>query len=374
MKTHFDVIVVGGGAVGMSAAWRLAEEGRQVLVLERGRLGGEASGAAAGMLGAQLEVDEPGPFYDLCLASRSRYPDFVAALEERTGIDVQLVHNGILQLALTPEQAAVLQERMAWQQLDGTRAEWVDGADLPAWEPAAARAIGALYLPDDGNLSAPLLTRALAAVVGRLCTVLEGAEVMAIRGGETQVQVQTVTDTFTADHAIIAVGAWAKILLRQAGVECGIYPVKGQLLAVRPPRGVGLTRTLVTEDVYLVPKRDGTIVVGATEEHGAGFNRDVTVDAVTALWSAALEAAPGLAGAILERTWVGLRPGTLHGTPWIGPVPGRPRLLLAAGHFRNGILLSPITAAMLAAAVAGETWPPLWRHFLPPAAVIDGEA
>jgi glycine oxidase len=185
------------------------------------------------------------------------------------------------------------------------------------------------------------------------------------------VTVVTATDVYHAGHAVVAAGAWAKPLLRQAGVESGIYPVKGQLLALRPKWGRQLSRTIVTEDVYLVPKRDGTVVVGATEEHGAGFNRDLTGDALAALLSAALKTAPGLQEAVFERGWVGLRPGTLHGQPWIGPLPGKERLLLAVGHFRNGILLSPITAEMLTAAIDGLVWPELWRSFLPVAARVD---
>jgi glycine oxidase len=363
MSRGYDTIVLGGGAIGCTVAWRLAQAGRRVLLLERGRIGGEASGAAAGMLGAQLEVGAPGPFYELCLESRGMYPAFAAALLEETGIDIQYVHNGILQIALRPEEAEALRRAMAWQTAQGERAEWMDPQDIGALEPDAAPGLGGVLLPDDGNVAAPLLMRALARAVHRRCEVREGAEVTAILPEPGSVRLRTAEDEFSADTLVVAAGAWAGRFVSDLGIDFAIRPVKGQLLAVRPRAGHGITRTLHTDEVYLVPKRDGTVVVGATEEHGAGYNRDLTADAMLHLLQGLRRAAPGLADAVFDRAWIGLRPGSPKGEPLLGPVPEHPNVHLAVGHFRNGILLSPVTGAILAASVAGEAWPERWRPF-----------
>ncbi|MCL6516098.1 glycine oxidase ThiO [Alicyclobacillus sp.] len=363
MRRTYDTIVLGGGAIGCTVAWRLAQRAMRVLVLERGRIGGEASSAAAGMLGAQLEVGEPGPFYRLCVESRGMYPAFAQALLEDSGIDIQYVHNGILQVAHRAEEVDALRRELTWQTAEGARAEWIHAQDIPALEPDVSPGLGGLFLPDDGNVSAPLLMRALARAVHRRCDVREGAEVTAVSAESGRVDVRTVEETFSADHLVVAAGAWAGRFVADLGVNFFIRPVKGQLLAVRPRAGHGLTRTLHTHQVYLVPKRDGTIVVGATEEHGAGYNRDLTADAILRLLQGLRHAAPGLADAMFDRAWVGLRPGSPKGEPLLGPVPEHPNVHLAVGHFRNGILLSPVTGAILEASILGDPWPERWRPF-----------
>lgn len=364
MDGVFDVIVVGGGAIGSTSAWRLAATGRQVLLLDRGRLGSEASSAAAGMLGAQLEVSEAGAFYRLCLESRSLYQNFVDELLEATGVDAQLTHNGILQLAYTEDEVRTLQARMRWQLDTGANATWLDATSVAEQESVVSPCLGALLLPDDSNVNAPLLMRALSIAAHRFCSVVEGAEVTDIRpqpgGGYS---VLTPSGHYVAEAVVVTAGAWAEALLRPFAAPCSIRPVKGQLLAIRPRRGRGIRRTLFSDDVYLVPKRDGTIVVGATEERDAGYNRDVTIDALMTLLSNVQRMAPGLQDAVFERSWMGLRPGSPQGQPWIGEVDGAPGLHVAVGHFRNGILLSPVTGLMVAHSVCHEPWPTRWQPF-----------
>lgn len=367
MSTAFDVIVVGGGAIGLTCAWRLAQTGRRVLLLERGPLGAEASSAAAGMLGAQLETVQPDAFYRLCLESRSLYPAFAEALLDATGIDPQLTHNGIYQLARTPAQALALQERMRWQRAEGARAEWLEGSEIAASEPTLAESVGALLLPDDGNVNAPLLVRALALAAEQTCTVVQGMPVTNITPESGGYTVTTLTGVYYGSSVVIAAGAWASALLRPLGMASQIEPVKGQLLSIRPRHGLRVRHTVFFDHNYLVPKRDGTIVVGATEDRNAGFNRDVTIDALTLLMSAVTNIAPALADAALERTWTGLRPGSPTGHPWVGEVPGYPGLHVAVGHYRNGILLSPVTGNMIVDAVSGVPWPTRWQDFgVPP--------
>ncbi|GMA56754.1 glycine oxidase ThiO [Alicyclobacillus sacchari] len=373
MKSIYDVVVVGGGAIGMASAWRLAARGMKVLVIDKGRLGAEASSAAAGMLGAQLETHQAGPFYDLCRESRALYPAYVAELLEYTGIDAQLVHNGILQLAYTEADATLLLKRANWQRQAGDSAVWMDASEIRAAELTIRPVHGGLFLPNDGNVSAPRLAKALARAVGMSCDVREGSPVFAIEkqtGGTFEVV--TANERFPADKVLISAGTWASSLLRPWGCALEIQPVKGQMLSIRPPFGTTLRRTVYAGGTYLVPKRDGTVVVGATEEREAGFSREVTIGAISALSEALREIAPGLSQAEFLQSWTGLRPGSPNGEPRIGELPGLPGLMIAVGHFRNGILLSAITAEMVAAAATGEVWPERWRPFHPAQTVKVG--
>lgn len=373
MRTRYDVIVIGGGAIGATIAWRLGQSGRTVLLLERGRVGSEASSAAAGMLGAQLEVQETGPFYQLCLESRALYREFAAELLEETGIDIELVHNGILHLAADEAQAETLRERMTWQVADGGRAQWLDAQELAAWEPALRRCAGALYLPDDSNVLPARVAAAVGRAAARRGQVVEGANVIGVETYGTGVRVRTTECAYEADHVVIAAGAWADQVLQGTGSRFGIEPVKGQLFALRPPLDVRLTRTIFADDVYLVPKRDGTVFVGATEEHGTGYDKDVTLAGLQALFRAATRVVPDLARAQFVRAWVGLRPGSTSMLPAIGPIPGAPGIFVAVGHFRNGILLTPITAEIIRSHLDGMAIPPRWQAFLPARQVLLNE-
>ncbi|MBX5437827.1 MAG: glycine oxidase ThiO [Alicyclobacillaceae bacterium] len=363
--SNYDVIVVGGGVIGCTIGWRLGQTGRRVLLLERGRLGAEASSAAAGMLGAQLEVSSPGPFFRLCLESRRLYPAFAEALLEETGIDIQLSPMGILRLAADAAEAQRLRQTLEWQQACGGRGEWWEEGQVRQAERVLAATAGALYLPDDHNVSAPLLARAVAAAAGRRCEVVEGDPVWRVTPAAGGVQVQTASAVYHAETAVIAAGAWSEALLAEWDWRPRIQPVKGQILSVRPQPGASVRHTVFADGVYLVPKRDGSIVVGATEEHGAGFDKALTADGVGALLDLLRRVAPGLRNARLERAWSGLRPGSPEGRPLIGPVPGVPGVWAATGHFRNGILLAPVTAEMVRRGLDGEAWPDSWQSFRP---------
>ncbi|WP_051344027.1 glycine oxidase ThiO [Alicyclobacillus herbarius] len=364
MANVYDTIVIGGGAIGASCAWQIAKSHRSVLLLERGRLGGEASSAAAGMLGAQLEVSRSGPFFQLCLESRRLYPEFAEQLLVETGIDIQLVQNGILQVAADEETANRLRQRLAWQLEAGGSGEWWSAADVVKREPLVAPGVGAVFLPDDGNVNAALLARAVGEAARKHAEVREGAYVTAIKPEPAGVAVSTPEETFFAEQVVLAAGAWAHGFLSALGVSFPIHPVKGQLLAIRP-RQATLTHTIHTESVYLVPKRDGTIVVGATEEHGAGFDREITARGLTKLLQGLAQAAPGLADAVFERAWTGLRPGSAQGKPLIGRLSELPQVIVAVGHFRNGVLLSPVTARIVRSILDEQPQPELWSAFAP---------
>ncbi|ACV59489.1 glycine oxidase ThiO [Alicyclobacillus acidocaldarius] len=364
----YDVVVVGGGAIGMASAREMARAGLSVAVIDRGRLGGEASSAAAGMLGAQLEAHAPDAFYALCRESRAMYPSFADALFEETGIDVEWVENGILQLARSEGAALALRERMRWQRAAGDEAVWLEPEEVRELERGVVGdVLGALYLPRDGNVHAPRLSAALRACVASACDVYEGEEVVAVEPVGAGWRVRGAREVYAAERVVVAAGAWASPLLRALGIPLEVRPVKGQMLAVRPPRGAGLCRTVYDAGTYLVPKRDGTVVIGATEEPDAGYDKRNTVDGLAALLAKALDAVPGLRGGEWLRAWSGLRPRLTgdSSNPVIGPWPGAEGLILAVGHFRNGVLLAPITGRIVASAALGRAPEDLWLPFWP---------
>lgn len=370
----YDVIVIGGGVIGATSAWRISQSGRRVLLLDRGQLGKEASSAAAGMLGAQLEVSEPGPFFQLCMESRALYQAFVAELLEVSGIDAQLTHNGILQIAFTETEVQLLQKKMHWQQAQGARCIWWDSTSVPSQEPVLANSLGGLFLPEDSNVYAPLLTRALRVAAMKTCTVMEGVPVTGITAHPTGTfTVRTPIASYASDSVVIAAGAFAMPFLQSLQLPVSIHPVKGQMLAIRPRHGQRLTRTIFNDHVYLVPKRDGSIVVGATEDAHAAFNREVTIDGLSYLLKHLERMAPGLRDAEFIHTWTGLRPGSAQGEPRIGEVPTYPGLHIALGHFRNGILLAPVTANMIVQSLNHQQFPAHWQAFMLPMAA-KGEA
>lgn len=260
---------------------------------------------------------------------------------------------------------------MEWQIRAGARAEFLSGREVLESEPLLARSFGALYLPDDGNIHAPLLIRALSVAVKKTCTVLEGAEVISIvTQNSRDYRVSTQTETYVTGTVVVATGAWAPHLLPSFTGQ--IRPVKGQLLAIRPRRAT-VKHTIFHHHTYLVPKRDGTIVVGATEDKDAGYNRDVRADAIQSLLASAQQMAPGLSDAVFERSWIGLRPGSEDAYPWIGQLVESPQLHVAVGHFRNGILLAPVTAKMLVDSIERRPWPVHWQAFHPARASGENE-
>jgi len=367
--TFFDVIVVGGGAIGCMTAWRIAQTGQSVLLLEKGQLGQEASRAAAGMLGAQLEVHEAGPFFHLCLQSRRLFRSLAEELLDITGMDIQLVPNGILHLAKSAIQANRLQARCTWQVANGGHAVWWSAAEVSQRTSGIATHYGGLFLPEDGNLSAPHYVDALAAAVRQSCSVVEGTEVLNIREDSAlETQVETTDMTYTATTVVVCAGAWAEALLRPLGYSYHVRPVKGQMLRLRPQQqlpALSLRQTLFTEDVYIVPKRDGSVIVGATEEHNAGYDRAVTAGALSTLIMAAQAVVPALGDATFVEAWTGLRPRVASGLPIIGRLPQHPQIIVCAGHFRNGILLSPITAELVVTTLNGQPELEIGTEFSP---------
>jgi glycine oxidase len=343
-----DVIIVGGGVIGCSIAWRLAQAGLKVTVFERGRVGCEASRAAAGMLSPQGESQTAGPFFDLCLRSRAMYRSFAEELNDASGIDVEYKDEGTLFVVLQGEDDQQKTRWVTWQQEAGLPLEHVSADDIRKIEPAVTEsATRAIFLPLEHQVENRRLMDALDVAMKRAgVELIEGAEVTSLATEHGRVTgVVSAGRQLDAGVVVVTAGTWSSRLLEPIGLNVKVIPARGQMIAVRGGT-CPLNRVLHSSKIYLVPRRDGRILIGATVEY-AGFLKAVTVGSIKCMLSAAVELAPSLREFEIVETWCGLRPDTLDHLPIIGPS-GVNNLWLATGHFRNGILLAPITAELVA--------------------------
>lgn len=351
-----DVVVVGGGAVGCAIAWELTKRGVSVALLEARRVAGESSGVAAGMLTPLAESPRPGPFTDLAIAALRGYAAVASELREASGVDIEYTPSGVLRVAITEEQELTAQSALEWQRGLGLPLHWIDAAELRAKEPGITpEARGALYSPEEGHVRAQRLTLALGiAAAHRGAQVRQGTPVTGLlTDGHRITGVRTAGGDVHVAHVVLAAGAWTGQLVAGLGTTLPVRPVKGQLLSLAA-LPVPLQNVVYASGVgYLVPKADGTIIVGATQEE-AGFDTRVTVQGIHGLLEGAAALAPGLGNAEVRDLWAGLRPGSSDATPILGPLPGWDGITVATGHFRNGILLAPITGRLIAQLVTGE--------------------
>lgn len=362
-----DVVVVGGGIVGLAIARQLAVRTVRVAVLEQAQVGSGASGAAAGMLAAQVETEEDGPFFDLQVESRRLWREWSRILFDETGIELGYREEGIYRIAESEREAEQLQERLAWQRRKGFTGEWLDAQALKEQVPGLKDGVfGALYVPDDHQLDAVLATRALRrSVVRHGGRVLEGLPVLGLLHESSRVTgVQTVGGPVRAATVVLAGGMSVPLLLRPLGYRLPLVPVRGTVCALYPDEPF-LKRTLFGTGWYVTPKADGRLIVGATQEEGAN-TREVTAGALLAVLERAGGMLPGLRRLPFHSAWSGIRTGTPDRLPVMGPVPGMDGLFVATGHFRNGILLAPVTGEVVSRQILQEDVPALnVRPFFP---------
>ncbi len=349
----WDVIVVGAGIAGISTARALATGGQRVLVVERRRVGAEASSAAAGMLAAQGEIDGPSPLLELALQARDRHLLLAPELEEETGIGVELSRLGSLHVALTEEDERQLLSRAAWQRGHGLPVEVLGPEDVREAEPNLDRRVRrALFLAGDRRVDNVRLTRALAAsAVRRGASLLAGRPVTALLQEEGRVTgVRAGSEAFHAPVVVNAAGAWSGLLAGDPQPP-PVEPVRGQLVAFDLAPAL-LRHVVCSPRGYVVPRADGRLLAGSTMER-AGFDKSVTGGGLRAVLGIAAEIAPCLDEAPVSETWAGLRPGSPDSLPIIGKG-ALQGLFHAGGLFRNGILLGPLVGEVVAGLVQGR--------------------
>jgi glycine oxidase len=349
----YDVAIVGAGIVGAAVAREVAQAGASVVILDRDLPGGQASWAAAGMLAPQAESDGPGTFLDLLLRARGVFPDLVRALEAETGIGLGYRSEGALLVAVSEEDEAELADRYEWQRGAGLPVEQLSGSEARRLEPVLSPATRtALRFAGDHQIDNRMLTKALwfsAAAAG--AEVRLSDRVAAIRvDPEPAVELEHGTRV-EASKIVLAAGSWSALIAglpRRVPVE----PVHGQLISITagPPL---LRHVCASPRGYLVPRSDGRVIAGATIER-LGYRTQVTAAGIHRVTSVLIEIAPKLADHPIDAHWAGLRPGTPDGLPILGPDPEHPELIYATGHYRNGILLGPLTGRIIAAVALGR--------------------
>ncbi len=361
------VVIIGAGVIGLGIAWRLASRAA-VTVFDRGKAGAGASHAAAGMLAACCEA-EPGEEALVALGreSQARWPGFADELERASGIDVELRREGTLVLALTADDQAEIAHRLEFQRQLDLPLEWLSAAATRAREPhLAGKIAGALFSPEDHQVDNRKLAQALRIAAERAgATVVEERPVkeIVVQGGQAKgVRLDDGT-TVPADIVVLAAGAWSRgIVGLPPDRRPPVRPIKGQMLALRMDAAAPLLcHVLWAPGVYLVPRRDGRLIVGATVEE-KGFDDQVTAGGMLTLLEAAWRAIPAIEELPIEEVWVGHRPGSRDDAPILGPGP-LDGLFYATGHHRNGILLAPITADAMARLVLDNVVEPAIRPF-----------
>ncbi len=358
MTRTADVVIVGGGLIGCSLAAELASREQSVVLVERAEPGGEASGAAAGMLTPQADAAEPSPFFDLALESRDLYPDWSRQILEETGVDIGYRRTGLLRV-LPAGPAEAERAAVRWQRARGLRVEELACEQLPREIGArlAPQARAVVLYPDEAVVDPRRATRAAWLLAERRGARVEtGMSVrrFTIERGVCR-GVETDAGSIASRAVVDAAGAWAAFD-GHLPVPVPVLPVRGQIVELRLG-GTPLQTVLSSEEVYLVPREDGSVLIGSTIEH-AGFRKEVTAGAIRGLLEAAARLCPEVTSARFVTAWAGLRPGTPDGWPLLGES-GIEGLYFATGHFRSGILLAPATARHMADLLTGRPVPRL---------------
>jgi glycine oxidase len=358
-ESSLDAVIVGAGVIGLACAWFAARRGLRVRVLERGQPGDGASGVAAGMLAPVGEAtwgeDE---LLSFALASHARWPRFAAGLGEASSRDAGFIELGAVHVALDRDESEALHRRFELMRSLDLDAEWLSVRDVRALEPGLSPSTAAgVHAPHESAVDPRLLLEALRdAAEGAGVDMLTGGEVSeALFDGGRLAGVRTADGiAHRAEHTVLAAGAWSgEAAWLPPDARPPVRPVKGEILTLRGPASAPVCEHLVvSERVYTVPRPDGRLIVGATVEE-RGFDTRVTAGGVYELLREAYRALPEVAELELAEAVAGLRPCTPDNAPLIGrsELDG---LVLATGHFRNGILLAPATAEVVAATLAGD--------------------
>lgn len=368
-------LIIGGGIIAGSVAWRLASEGVKVKVFERGRLGVEASWAAAGLIGPQAEAHEPGPFFNLALAGKKSFDAIVERLTAESGVDPEYDNHGVLYVAFDEAARTGLAARARWQREAGGEVEELTTREAFRLAPMLSeKIIYALHMPTNRRVENRKLTLAyINAATNAGAEFVEGARVDSIEtaGGRATGARLASGVVEEGDVVINAAGAWSGDIRGLEDDRIHFYPVRGQILCFDARPGM-IGPSLFSGTGIVVPRRDGRLLAGSIFED-AGFNKSVTMDGMERILRAVRALVPSIASIPFREAWAGLRPATDDLLPVLGPSATLANVFYAAGHFRSGILLSSITGEVIADLVHGRT-PSIDLTPFSPARFRDGTA
>ncbi|MCS6885299.1 MAG: glycine oxidase ThiO [Acidobacteriota bacterium] len=365
-----DVVIIGGGLIGCTIALELARKGVAVTLVERVRLCTEATWASAGMLAPQIEIDSRNDFFDFCYRGLELYPQYIEELRELTGLDSSLRVEGALQVAFDEVELKKLAKCYRWQFEAGLPIEELSAEQLREHEPGLSdEVLGGYLFPQELQLDNRRLAEAVVAAAQKLgVNFVIGADVTEIlidrnRGRLKAIGVRAGNDMITAGVVINAAGCWSGGIRVEGAKTPKLIPVRGQMVALRTTVG-RLRRIIHTGHTYLVPRLDGRIIVGTTFEY-VGYDKRVTAEALQMLLARAIKTVPALAKSEVVEFWSGLRPATEDKRPLLGYHPEVDALIYATGHYRDGVLLAPITAKLIAALVVDGTEDAVLRLYSP---------
>jgi glycine oxidase len=360
-------LIIGGGVIGLAIGWKLRLGGEPVTLLERDETGRQASWAAAGMLGPTSEVHfQEDRNLQLGRESLDLYPDFARELEAFTGLEVGYRSEGSLSISLHADDTAELRHLFEYQQELHLPVRWLSGSEVQRMEPALSHnVVAGVFSPVDHSVDNRKLGQALRAAFIKAGGALhEHCPVEEVRLREDgPPSVRAGGREWRYEKLLLAAGSWSGLIPGLDGaLRPWVRPVKGQILAIRATPDL-LTHTVRTPDVYIVPRADGRLIVGATVEE-MGFNTDLTVGGVLELLRGAWRAIPGVFELPIHEIWCGFRPGSRDNQPILGEteIPG---FFIATGHFRNGILNTPVTAKAMSELILTGTTPEVIAPFSP---------
>jgi glycine oxidase len=349
-----DILIIGGGVIGLALARELHKKGvGRITILERGEIGKEASFAAAGMLAPQAEADKIDDFFRFCAESNASYPQFAAELFDETDVDIELDRSGTLYLAFTEDDAAEIGRRLTRQKSAGLEVEHLTARETRQAEAFVSPDVReSLFFPQDQQVENRKLLHALQ----KYCALngiemRENTEVKKLSIVNDRIAgAETANEMFSAEIVVLATGAWTSLIKTEGFSLPQIKPVRGQMISFSAARRQ-FAKVIYSPRGYLVPRADGRILAGATVED-AGFDKSVTDAGVEFLRDHALEIAPSLVNLEIRESWANLRPFAADGLPVLGAVNRKENLFIATAHYRNGILLAPLTAKILAEKIA----------------------
>ncbi|GCE51091.1 glycine oxidase [Thermosporothrix hazakensis] len=366
MKHTTDVAIIGGGIIGCAVAYYLRKHAIDALVLERGAIGSQASGAAAGLLAPLGPLSAPGPLAELLISGLDILLTLLPELEETAQMQVRYEQTGALRVVRNPKRVAHLRKRYeAWQTL-GFSPCWLSGDEARQRVPMLSPdVLAAVYAPEEGHISAPALVQAYARAAQRLGAHLYTEQDVC----HISIQQERVTGLQTAQgleiscrHLVLAAGAWSTICGQWLHAPLAVQPLQGQMLALKQPEQ-SVQQIIFGEGAYIIPKGE-TVFVGATKEQ-AGLQPQVTAEGVAWLRASACKLLPSLADSPMVRAWAGIRPRTPDLRPLLGPLPGWENVFVATGHNSVGVMLSAITGKVIADFILNREQPQLMQSFLP---------